>query len=1190
MTLVAFPEAGVTTSQNIQQPQVEQQKQQEQQPQSQQSQSERPLDRNAPDVVHVRTSTYGSGEDKSISYNIRANAPMAGKESTTASGSINLDFAQRHYGQTPQQYALAEAQRQFPGRTIIIDDVVAYRAPQTAEQQANIQSGLSFQAARQAEKIQHEEQQRVGLENIKGAVATGEIRGSPGAIQQLRSEGYKVAPLAESLSQMTPDKAFAIQKMLENPTAQFAPGQIQRGYDIVQFNKPEFKPEQVKATEISRIVPAEKQLEQMKFEEVPVSKEFKLGFEAPKFNLMEDIQKYKAEHPTPESVKITPTIISGMRGVEAGKVDVGKQMEKISFAEEKLKSFDPLIKNDKFTGTNTQYIEYQKAYDTYNKENKVLEDVYKSREKESLSTGLLQWTQRTSKGLQEDVDKFLGTTKSGDITIKRFVSQGASVITGLPSFVGQSAFSGEQIVRHPSEIVAAAKVGVPLFLSQTKESAIQDPIGFAGSLVGMIALGKAGKVTEGIKNIKFEEASGIRSLREVTPKLEPSSRVSDLTAGMERVGEIKSDLSKPTSRMESLESAKEVLGEARTRISEELTKTTRGSEALKALGLGEQTTRGKSLESAKQVLEEQKAKISQALSDVQKLVGREFSRPTRGTEALTSAREIITETGKRGAYRPEIKGLEPESAGVRYLFGGQEYIEPTTIFEPKVAIGEKHYQLAPEVEKAPIGIERTKALSEYVKSQPIKLPGEKVSPEDFTLTHKSDIPLPKTLTVGRGREVYARDQPGLYAAPKGTTIKESFGGQEGEISYNPLELVSGLFKPRREPTISVIKGGKLVEIPEETLKSLEATKTFIESNKRVGRTIETESGQKIKIPEEKFVEKVNNEWTVKKDQSSGEFIRKVDQKTGKITDRIEKYIERQTKPGEVIPTHKFYQEGAEPEFTYAPGTTFEEVGTKFATEIKGQRFLVSQKRVVKPENIITDPITGERSVRLSSGEIKPLKELSSVKTIEEIAREGEYTPKKVAPKFLAGTTRYKPEPKQIESYKPEKKYPSKEEYKYSTKESGYYPSIDTSKYAYPTKEEKYYPTEKQAEYHYPLKTEKYYPVETPKYSPEAPKYPSKYPIQYPTPKYPYPSPYLDRYISDLYYNPAQSEIPVDYPSFDEKETGKRQKGKQKPKRIVTYKPRASPIFEGAEKLFEDNPIKTKKPKITKKSKKQFWEQ
>lgn len=116
----------------------------------------------------------------------------------------------------------------------------------------------------------------------------------------------------------------------------------------------------------------------------------------------------------------------------------------------------------------------------------------------------------------------------------------------------------------------------------------------------------------------------------------------------------------------------------------------------------------------------------------------------------------------------------------------------------------------------------------------------------------------------------------------------------------------------------------------------------------------------------------------------------------------------------------------------------------------------------------------------------------------------------------------------------------------------------------------------------------YTPPYDPKYSPEykppyEPKYEPKYTPEYKPPpiKYgslyemKYPRPYLDRYWSDLY----QSEVPVDevfaYKNSDEKESQRKKLIRRKEK--VVYKPRESPIFGGAEKLFENAPISPLRP-------------
>lgn len=231
---------GATTSQTVA---ISHAIQQEQKAQEQQAkaEAERPVDSSSPDVVNVHIS-----EGDLTQYRIKANLPAEGDRrlKTEYTGSSKTDYLQSQ-GLTPRQWAIQEAQARFPGRTIIVNGEVASRGTITPTQIAQTQQ---FVEQRQAEKAEYQARQEAGLSQFKGAVATDEIRGSPQAIEQLRSEGYKVAPLAESLSQMTPEKTQAIQKMLESPTAQFGTGAMQKGYDIVQFFKPEFRPSDVKAT------------------------------------------------------------------------------------------------------------------------------------------------------------------------------------------------------------------------------------------------------------------------------------------------------------------------------------------------------------------------------------------------------------------------------------------------------------------------------------------------------------------------------------------------------------------------------------------------------------------------------------------------------------------------------------------------------------------------------------------------------------------------------------------------------------------------------------------------------------------------------------------------------------------------------------------------------------------------------
>jgi hypothetical protein len=82
------------------------------------------------------------------------------------------------------------------------------------------------------------------------------------------------------------------------------------------------------------------------------------------------------------------------------------------------------------------------------------------------------------------------------------------------------------------------------------------------------------------------------------------------------------------------------------------------------------------------------------------------------------------------------------------------------------------------------------------------------------------------------------------------------------------------------------------------------------------------------------------------------------------------------------------------------------------------------------------------------------------------------------------------------------------------------------------------------------------------------------------PSYPYPRPYLDTYY---YGEPIDQEIPVDMPYFDkmgEKVSETKKKAKKRLKEEYKYKPRTSPIFGGAEKVFAFNPVEARKIKTT----------
>lgn len=688
-------------------------------------------------------------------------------------------------------------------------------------QQRQIEARQAVEA-RHERALQHEQEQRDLLAGFMGRVATGEIRASEEAIAKAKSAGYDVSQakpitqvgieaakvaeakvaqeqkaFAQSLAQMTPEKATAIENLLKSSTAEFASqAAAQKGYDIVGKFHPDFKAEDIRA--------------HLKVEAQPVEEKVpSLDLGMPKVSIL-------GKAPTTE-VSISPELISRMK-FDIEKVDVGAQLQRIKIAEENLKSFEPLIKDKKFTGTNREYIEYRKAFDTYNKENKVLEDLYKAREKESLTTPALKFTQDISKSLQEEADKLIGVTKETTPGIRTGVSGASSIFTGLPAFAGQAAFSGEQIVRHPSEIVKIAEVGAPTFVSQTKEAAVQDPYRFGGSIVGMVLLPEAGKIPKGIKSAseavgKLEPASGVTSFREVLPSIkdltpEPSSRVTDLTAGLERIGEIKSGISKeisqPTRGKEALGATKEVVSDVEKSLSTEISRPTRGKQAFW---------------SAKETLEEMKFGVE-----------KEFAQPTRGKIAVKAVGDVISEfdtsiqKGIRTEFRQPTRGTKAISAVSELT---KEAIPKAGLSETERGRGlvELGKEIKYQLNRPAGGTLAEKNIVEILKMFPEKTV-RKVTPEELS---KIQIPLEEVLKVPeKAREVYPYGRFSKLADRLTT---------EGE---NLVEIPKARIPTPKSEIIKPIE--ELPEIPKARITLSEATKP--EAKVTIKRDIQAELQKK----------------------------------------------------------------------------------------------------------------------------------------------------------------------------------------------------------------------------------------------------------------------------------------------------------------------------------------------------------
>ncbi len=229
----------------------------------------RAVSRSDPDVVIVQYSTSRGG-GRNIDYNITANVPYEGR--ATSSGSTQVGYTE---GKSAEEYVLAQAQRAFPGRTIIVEGAsnLVIRAPRTEEQRLQLEREAQREAQILAEKQMYEEYQRTGLESFQSGVATGEVRASAEAIERTRAAGYtigketKPAPTL-TLEQMKQAEARStIDRNVSERLAgflggspSFAPGAKERAIEIAMKGGKEFTVGETKYAATPEQVHAEKQL------------------------------------------------------------------------------------------------------------------------------------------------------------------------------------------------------------------------------------------------------------------------------------------------------------------------------------------------------------------------------------------------------------------------------------------------------------------------------------------------------------------------------------------------------------------------------------------------------------------------------------------------------------------------------------------------------------------------------------------------------------------------------------------------------------------------------------------------------------------------------------------------------------------------------------------------------------------
>lgn len=107
---------------------------------------------------------------------------------------------------------------------------------------------------------------------------------------------------------------------------------------------------------------------------------------------------------------------------------------------------------------------------------------------------------------QTGFENMIGATpESGGV--KGFVAGAASVVTGTPALVGESAFALEALARQPTQAAAGIPAGASKLLDGMKTQATENPARFAGSIAGMALMAKAGSLKSPVKGVTIEAAA-----------------------------------------------------------------------------------------------------------------------------------------------------------------------------------------------------------------------------------------------------------------------------------------------------------------------------------------------------------------------------------------------------------------------------------------------------------------------------------------------------------------------------------------------------------------------------------------------------------------------------------------------------------------------------------------------------------
>jgi hypothetical protein len=780
----------------------------------------------------------------------------------------------------------------------------------------------------------------------------------------------------------------------------------------------------------------------------------------------------------------------------------------------------------------------------------------------------------------------------------------------------------------------------------------------------------------------LEEASGIRSLREVIPKADVTMRSEALgaarLAARETVGKISTEISKPSLQAQKVTVGREQFVDPLSRIlgepSLQAKRTGIARETISEIGkeISKPTQREIALEAARGIV-----------SDIGTGVSRELARPTRGTEAIKAGKGVVSELDI--ALRGELKKPTVREEAVRAVkeISKEKIREPQFVEYPDVALKtpeqiflEQFSGLTEAYKPEIITKGRARVLTEIAREEarPIEV-RKPMTPEQEFLGQFSGLTeayRPEITMRGRAKvlgKIAREEAEAPIVTPK--TPEQRFTEQFSGVleGYKPEITMKG----RAKITTKIIREeARPVEEARPKTPEQILTEQLSGLTEAYKPEITMKGRQKVisEIVRKETAAKVETAAKIKSDEIRLQELESAKEAGLKMSERDKANLLRlkeKLEPKKVVTR----------DITGTPSFKFEEqlklwgekAEVKRTTPAKTEQAPKPAPTVVsKPETFLTmkeEPLRGA-AARAKDIELRQKAAERQAKLAEEAAkggaqmtREGQIVltkqvtkmaepevkkaPPRLAQKSVARMLEIEKEAKVAEQKAAEERAKQETKFVQITEEKPLEVRIDVTQrpktaeekikveqkqkkgFAYISPAErmlqaqkatridmmsglqtfapKQFRTqvskliEKETEKQKEIQREITRPAQKEVQKEAQVQTPVSKPIQALTGTGQYLYPQNLRPWKDVNWSEElQSEIPIDVPSFvisKDSEKEEVRKKKVKPKEKVEYKYRASPIFGGAEKLFEDNPLKStprkEKKEIKIKSKKQFWE-